>query len=378
MSQKRLVNVIVLIAIVLVGAVLIMKVLSGLRKDPPKKPPKENIRLVKVKKVTYGDIESQVAGSGRLASTQQVDMITEVQGIILPGDVPLKKGQSFRKGQLLFRVFDEEAKLTLLGRKSRFLNAIANLLPDFKVDFPGSHKKWAAFLQSIDIQKDLPPLPGIDPGKEKIFLAGRNILSDYYTIKADEVRLKKYKIVAQFDGTFTSVLLEAGAVANPGSRIAKIIRTDQLELEVPIEPRNARWIKKGDKVLVTTDDASRQWTGTVVRKTGFIDEDSQSIGVFVQLASSRDNPLYLGLYLKAVFPGIRVQNAMQIPRNAVFNTNEVFIVKEGRLAKHEISIHKVDENTLIFSGIAEGANVVVEPLVNAAENMKVQMSRAES
>jgi membrane fusion protein (multidrug efflux system) len=358
---------------IIAAAFLLMMVLSSFRKEPPKMPPKEIKRYVKAQKVAYGDIESQVAGSGRLSSMQEVDVIAEVQGKILKGDVPLKKGQSFKKGDLLFRIYDQEARLGLLARKSRFLNAIANLLPDFKVDFPDSYKNWTDFLGSIDIEQDLPPLPKIKAAKEKIFLAGRNILSDYYGIKSEEVRLKKYKIYASFTGTYTDVFLEVGSVANPGSRIGEIIRTDQLELEVPIEVHNADWIKFKDPVYVTTGDGSREWSGKVVRKADFVDARTQSVSIFVGLESTPENPLYPGMYLKAVFPGIIVRNAMQMPRNAVFNTNEVFVVKDGRLAKEQISIYKVDEKTLIFSGLEEGIDLVVEPLVNATEDLKVEI-----
>lgn len=371
--KNRKVIIIVSILSILVGAILLMMFFASLRETPPKIPPKEIKRYVKIQKVTYNDIESQVIGTGRLASRQQVDVITEVQGKILPGDVPLKKGQSFKKDDILFRIFDKEARLGLLARKSRFLNAIANLLPDFKVDFPDSYPKWTHFLGSINIEKDLPPLPEMNSEKEKIFLAGRNILSDYYSIKSEEVRLKKYEIHAPFTGTYTNVMLEVGSVANPGSRIGEIIRTDQLEMETPIEVHNANWINVGDTVMVTTEDGSREWTGKVIRKSQFVESRTQSISVFVGLESTPENPLYLGLYLKAIFPGVIVRNAMQIPRNAVFNSNEVFIVNDGRLAKRVINVHKVDEKTLIFSGLEEGTNLVVEPLVNAAENTKVEI-----
>lgn len=358
---------------IIVLAILVMNVLSGFRTEPPKMPHKEINRYVKAQKVAYGDIESQVAGSGRLSSMRQVDVIAEVQGKILGGDVPLKKGQSFKKGALLFRIYDQEVRFGLLARKSRFLNAIANLLPDFKVDFPGSYKNWTDFLGSINIEEDLPSLPKVNSAKEKIFLAGRNILSDYYGIKGEEVRLKKYKIYASFTGTYTDVFLEVGSIANPGSRIGDIIHTEQLELEVPIEVHNADWIKFKDPVYVSTEDGSREWSGKVVRKANFVDARTQSVSVFVGLESTPENPLYPGMYLKAVFPGIIVRNAMQMPRNAVFNTNEVFVVKDGRLAKEQISVYKVDEKTLIFSGLEEGMDLVVEPLVNATEDLKVEI-----
>jgi HlyD family secretion protein len=369
---------IIVLVLMLVGAYLIMTFLTGFRKTPVKRPQQEVKRYVRAQKVAYRDIESNVTAAGRLSSTQQVDVITEVQGQIMTGRVPMKKGQSFKRGDLLFKVYDEQARLGLLSRKSRFLNAIANLLPDFKVDFPSSYPLWSRFLDIINIEKDLPPLPKIESTKEKIFLAGRNILSDYYTIKSEEVRLKKYAITAPFSGTFTDVMLEVGSVANPGSRIAKIIRTDKLELEVPLKVKNADWVKKGDLVQVATEDGSREWQGKVARKSQFIDADSQSISIFVALESTPENPLYLGLYLKAIFPGVMVRNAMQIPRNAVFNNNEVFIVKDGRLSKQEIRIHKVDEKTLIFSGLSEGWDLVVEPLINATENSMAEIIKEKS
>lgn len=373
MNKRKGIVIIVSVCAILLFAVLMSGFFAGLRKKPPKTPAPEVKRYVKAEKVEYSDIESQVIGSGRLASRQQVNLIAEVQGKILAGEVRLKKGQSFKKGAVLFRIFDGEARLSLLARKSKFLNALANLLPDFKVDYPASYSNWKRFLGSVDIEKSLPQLPEIKSPQEKIFLAGRNILSDYYSIKSEEVRMKKYAVKAPFSGAFTNVLLEVGSVANPGSRVGEIIRTDELELEVPIEVHNAAWIKVGSSVRVSTEDGSKNWTGKILRKSEFVEPSTQSISVFVGLTSTRENPLYLGLYLKAHFPGVVIENAMEVPRNAVFNQNEVFVVKDGRLSKREIRVLKVDEKTLIFAGLDKGLDVVVEPLINAMENTKVKV-----
>ena len=100
--KNRKVIIVVSILSIFVVAVVLMMLLASLRKERPKVPPKEIKRYVKTEKVIYGDIESQVTGRGRLSSKQLVDAVSEVQGRILSGDVPLKKGQSFKKGDLLF------------------------------------------------------------------------------------------------------------------------------------------------------------------------------------------------------------------------------------------------------------------------------------
>jgi len=118
-----------------------------------------------------------------------------------------------------------------------------------------------------------------------------------------------------------------------------------------------------------------EWAGVVVRKSRFVEPDTQSLSVFVSLVSTNENPLYKGQYLKAVFNNKKIENVMEITRNAAFNHNEVFVVEDGKLSKKEITVHKINEKTLIFSGLDVNTELVVEPLVNAFENMKVEILR---
>ena len=63
-----------------------------------------------------------------------------------------------------------------------------------------------------------------------------------------------------------------------------------------------------------------------------------------------------------------------ISRKAVFNRNEVFVVEDGRLRKKQVSVHKLNPSTVLFSGLNEGEMVVIDPPVNASENMKVNLA----
>ena len=65
-------------------------------------------------------------------------------------------------------------------------------------------------------------------------------------------------------------------------------------------------------------------------------------------------------------------NVMEIPRNAVFNSNEVYVVDDSILVKKKVNVEKISETTLFFSGLEKGEDVVIEPLINASENMKVK------
>ncbi len=373
-KERRVVIIIAIVTIIIVS-LSGMKLLGNLKTEEKKEPKKKLKKYVLASKVKYSVTNSNIIASGRLESQDFFDISAEVQGKILKGNVDLKKGGTFRKGSLLVQIYNKESILSLKARKSRYLNSVANLLPDFKIDYPDSYENWQKFFSEIDINKNLPELPKVKSQQEKIYLASRNILSDFFTIKAEEERLRKYSIYAPFSGSFSDVYLRTGSVANPGSRIATVIRADKFELEVPVNENNAKWIKIGNVVEITDENGDNNWKGRVVRKSNFVNQKTQSITVFVSLNNNLKNPLYKGIYLNAKFPGMSLAKTMEIPRNAVFNNNEVFLVKDSVLLKAEINIHKINEKTLIFSGLEENSELVIEPLINASENMKVSIIR---
>ncbi len=373
--MKRKIIIVASVLAIIILAMVLNSVFSSLNPEQQMNVMPKAKKHVRTASVKYSEIESQVSASGRIVSQSFVDVSSEVQGKILPGHIALKKGQAFNKGDLLLQIYSKEFELALQSKKSRFLTSIANILPDFKIDYPENYSAWSKFFDEIKIDRKMPALPSLKSKQEKVFLASKNILSDYYSIQSDEIRLDKYKIRAPFKGVYTQVNSEVGSIANPGVRLGQIIRTDQLELEVPVKTNDIKWLNKGDKAIVSTEDGLMKWNGKVVRISEFVDENTQSISVFVSITPDKNQKLFNGQYLKAVFPGKITQAGMEIPRNAVFNFNEVFTVVEGKLKKKIITIEKFNQNSLIVSGLPEGIDVVTEPLINAIENTEVEAIR---
>ncbi len=373
MIRRKTSFIIVALIVLLGGSAALSYLFISLKPEAPKKPAVDMKRFVKTEIVDYSTIVSPLSAKGRVISSHEVALIAEASGKIEKGNISLKKGTSFKKGELLGVIYKDEVELALKARKSEFLNTIANLLPDIKVDFPQYLNAFVKFFNDIDINNDFPDLPNYNDEKFKVFLASRNLLSDYYGILQDEKKLKRHSLYAPFNGTYTTVSYEIGAYVNAGVQVAKMIRTDQLEIEIPVKNVNSKWIEIGDSIQVYSDNGNSLMIGSVIRKADFIDANTQSRSIFVKVTSFNKNELVVGGYKKVVFPGQEIENSMEIPRNAVFNYNEVFIVKNGMLKKEEIEILKWNENSLIFKGIEEGENVVVEPLINAKENTPVNI-----
>lgn len=349
----------------------IMKYLISLKEDPPLGPPDNARRYVQVDTIEYSTIWSPVSAPGRLISMTELDLVAEASGKIETRSIPLKKGSKFRKGDVLFTIYTDEAELALEARKSQFLNLLANLLPDISIDFPEEEIRFRKFFSSINITEKLPEFPEVKDEKLKIFLASRNILSEYLGIQKDELQLSRHTLKAPFNGTYREVYMEAGAFVNTGGRVARAIQTDKLELEVPLERVDADWVRIGDRVTVSSDRSRHTWKGRVIRKNEFVDPNTQSRGIFIRLNNNNDLPLLEGEYLHAQFSGHPVEGVMEIPRNAVFNADEVFVVVNGRLEKRNINIIRINERTLLFNGLKEGGLVVIQPLINVLEGTLV-------
>ena len=359
--------------VIIIFAFLSMMWLSSLKEDPRKIPPKELVRYVQAEPIKYETRSTQVVAPGRVYSNAEVVLSAEVSGKILPGRIAFKKGQSFKRGELLLKIYDKEAGLSLKAQKSSFLNSLAGLLPDLRIDYEKSYDNWYKFFENINIDKDLPDLPEIESTKEKVFLSSRNILSSYYNIKRAESNYNKHNIYAPFNGAITEVNVEVGGIAGIGTRLGKIINTRDLELEVPLEVTDAKWISIGDKVIITDEYGNDYSKGQVSRISGDLDVQTQSISAFVSIQNSGESPIYKGQYLSAVFEGIIADNVMEIPRNAVFNINNVFLVKEGLLKKEIIDVVRLNEKTLFFNGLNENDTIITEPLINANENSRVSV-----
>ncbi len=376
MNWRKITFVVVALIILLGGSAALSKLFISMKPEPPSRLESEVKRYVAAEPVKYQKITSEVRAEGRVISGNEVLLVAEAAGKIEQGDVPLKKGASFKKGQHLATIYKDEVELALKSKKSIFLNRLTNILPDLKIDFPDHYETFLTFFDKIELSQPLPDLPDYESEKLKVFLASQGILNDFYSIRQDEKKLERHSMYAPFNGTFTQVNYEVGGYANTGGQIARMIRTDLLELEVPVENGFSRWIEIGDRV--TAQKGTRSAQGIVVRKAAFVDEDTQSRSMFVKIDSNSGSEMLPGEYWSVVFPGFPIEDAMEIPRSAVFNSNTVFTVENGFLKKRLIEVIKVNPSTLIFEGLDEGTYVVTEALINVKERTPVEILENQS
>ena len=212
----------------------------------------------------------------------------------------------------------------------------------------------------------MPKLPAINSDKEKVFLAANNILTSYYNLQKQEINLRRYTIIAPFNGSFKSVNKEIGAVASPSVELASIIRTDKLEVTVPVFPADLPFIHIGDKVEIIGHSGQSQWA-SVARISDFVESATQSVNVYLIYNASANSAFLEGEYVDVSFRSEAV-TGFEIPREAVVAGQQVYVLKEGKLHKQKIDVLRQLEDSYIISIADSSAMVVTESIASIQAN----------
>jgi hypothetical protein len=157
-------------------------------------------------------------------------------------------------------------------------------------------------------------LPKTNSDREKFFITGKNIYTQYYNVKNLDIRLSKYTIRAPFEGVLTEALVTSGTLIRPGQKLGEFINAQTYELELAINNSFIDFIKIGNSVALNNIEHTKKWSGKVIRINGKIDQASQTIRVFVEV---RANDLREGMYLEADLFAKAEKNAFEIDFNII-------------------------------------------------------------
>jgi multidrug efflux pump subunit AcrA (membrane-fusion protein) len=345
---------------IVVGGYGLFRYMSAQKKPPAQKPQIKQTRYVKIEKVRNATILAEVEITGRVAARQKAEIFAEVSGVLLAGPVAFKEGVYFSKDATIFRIDDKEFRLSLAALKSGFQNRVAQMLPDLKLDYPAAYSQWEAYFRSLDVDKDLPPPPSPLSDQERFFVTTRDIYNQYYQIKSQEARLEKYVLKAPFDGVATQSLIDPGTLVRVGQKLGELLNPASLELEAAVVVSQARYLSPGASVELVSDDMPGAWTGAVSRIAGALDPATQTVKVYVAVAGPR---LLEGMYLKGKIIAGRIENAVAVEQDRVFNGNQVYVVEnDSLLTPKTVEVVQRTGNILILRGLNDGESLVAQTL----------------
>ncbi|WP_179351627.1 efflux RND transporter periplasmic adaptor subunit [Winogradskyella vidalii] len=338
-------------------------------KHKPKPVIPKVVKTVLVETVKNTTVPLVISANGNLVAKQRVELYSEVQGIFKSGRKLFKPGQEFNKGETLIRLDASEYYASVQAAKSDLYNSIAAIMPDLRLDFSDIYPKWQTYLNDFDLKKTTPQLPEISGDKENYFITGRGIVSAYYNVKNLEQRLTKYSIVAPFSGILTEALVTEGTLVRNGQKLGEFINPSVYEMEVAISKSFAEVLKEGENVTLTSLDNARQYEGKVSRVNGSIDATTQTITVYIEV---KHQDLKEGMYLEANLNAEKVENAIEIDRNLLLDSEEIYVVKDSLLDVISVKPQHFSDTKVVLKEVPNGTIILRKPVPGAYAGMHVK------
>lgn len=320
--------------------------------------------------VSKADQKRSIKVSGRVIPKNTTQLFAEVQGRILDGGVLFKAGVAFNKGDVLLNLDNREFKLALEAQRSAFFNALTGIMPDMKSDYPDNYENWLNYVQNYEFGAALPPLPKALSNNEKYYITSYQIYSQYFNIKSQEERLKKYTITAPYAGIITQSNIDVGSLVTPGQPLGTIINRYSYELEAGVNLSTAQSLKIGDNINFSSNEIAGTWQGKLIRKNNVIDPTTQNIPMYFRLTGKN---IRSGMYLEGDYALKSYEDVVTLPIKSVNRAGNVLLLDGEVIRTQPVEIVEYLTESVIVKGLKEGQQVILDNFELPVVGQKVQL-----
>jgi RND family efflux transporter MFP subunit len=212
--------------------------------------------------------------------------------------------------------------------------------------------------------------------------------------------LVRCKVLAPFNGRVKSVSLEKGQYITPGQNVAILADDSVLEIQVPLDSRDARkWLRfNGEKtngktawfaglkkvpckIRWTENNNGQTWDGQLHRVVKF-DQQTRTLMVAVRVyaeTAMKKNPMSLplveGMFCSVEIPSRTLHKVFRLPRQAVSFANTVYTAVDNRLRTVPVKVVRIDgEYAYVAEGLNVGDTVVTTRLIDPLENALLEIT----
>lgn len=178
-------------------------------------------------------------------------------------------------------------------------------------------------------------------------------------------------VKAPISGRITSLPVTVGSTVSQSSSVAKVARTDELEIRINIAERFISRISNGQKATVTFDAyPSVEFTAKIFEVSPVLDTATRTMGVKLRL-NPPDSRVKVGMYGRVKLVTESVKNAIVLPTSALVTRDGkdyVFVVTTPKSGDNAAAVSikpvtrgiSVDNQVEITKGLEAGDEVVIK------------------
>ena len=363
-------------------AILISLVLTLTRTTSKRLPPAEpSLPSVTVVEASLATEAPMVTATARVAARQDINIVTQVSGVIVETSDDFARGAFVEEGSLLVNIDDQDYQ-TALAQAGASLAQAQQTLATEQGAARQAQRQW----------RDLGNQAANDLflRKPQIAAAQANLNSAKANLQQAQTNLDRTKIRAPFSGTVTGINANLGQFVSTGSSLTRLISSNHLEIAVPLTlneiirlgfhrtAQATEAIQREVEVIYNSGfQESFSVIGQLVRMDPITDRESQVRFAIVEIKDDA-TPVSPGELVKVNIPGNAYPDSMWLPERALFQRSQVMTVENGQLTPVDIRLLDARDNRILVSGLGPGIQIVIDRPVWTGPGTQVKAVLSEA
>ena len=335
-------------------------------------------------------IDRFIRVTGSLTADEQAEVSAESGGRIIA--TPIERGTRVAAGTILVRVSLAEASAQLQEAEANAAQIQARLglkpgavfdpmvVPDVmnaKASLDLAEAEFAR-MRSLLEQKVVSQSEfdqrrtQVEAARQQYQVAQNEAEQSYRSLQAARARLSlaaknvaDTSVRAPFAGIVAERLVSVGDYVTRGTRVATVVKTDPMRVELTIPEQAVSLVRAGQAVRLTVDAYPDEVFDATVRFVSPSLRADQRALTIEAIASNGSGRLKPGLFATASLQQAESAPALLVPASAletISGTSRVYVIKDGKAEERIVTTgDRVAELVEITSGVAAGEVVAVDP-----------------
>lgn len=320
-----------------------------------------------VARAERGTITTGVPLSGPLAPKVSVTVGAPVAEQLV--EMFVDEGQAVERGQPVARFRDDVLRATAASARAE----VATARMAVAVAAAESTRAEALFREGAIARRD----------HDNALLATESARARFALAEAQAAsasdRLETATLKAPVSGVVSARHAQAGDRVDFGKPVLDIVDNRVLQLEASVEAQWLRELRVGRAVVLTVSQLPGDTiTGRIARINPSADPATRQVRIYVDVPN-RAGRLVGGLFVSGRAVVAEARDAVTVPAAAVRSEGErqetvVYVVERQIVSRRPVTVGIRDGGQVaITSGLAPGAVVIVGPVENLADGMRVDM-----
>lgn len=261
-------------------------------------------------KVRLGQVEQdqtqrRVRVLGRLREIRRATVAAEISGRVLKA--PIEEGDRVTGDEsVLAEIDDIWIKVAVKEAEAQLQEAQASL-EQAELDL--------SLLEDLQQARSAKPRE-VEDQRKLVEQRAALVQAAQARLERAQAELERTKITAPFDGVVVRKLAEQGQWVSPGTAIAEVISSGQMDARLDVPEYMVNTIEVGDKLDVIVDPTDGNVAGEVVAVNPAGDNAARTFPVDVRVPD-QNGQLKVGMSVRSFIPVGEAEQTLIVPRDAV-------------------------------------------------------------